>query len=130
MSASIRDLGDNRFAQRVSIESFEADARTAELISAEVTLSDTPGTVTAIALPEWVRGVRLYPRSNAVRFAIDEDPDAVGTSSATSIAANALTVGGIAKADAWEVRVIADGDDRELRMRSTAASVVVDVELF
>jgi hypothetical protein len=107
-----------------------ADARTGALASIEITLSGTPGTVTTVTIPDTARGVRLYPRSNAIRFAIGEDPAAVATSSSTTIAATALAVGGIAKPDQWEVRLLEAGTGRTVRLRSTTASVVVDLEVF
>jgi hypothetical protein len=107
-----------------------ADARTGALLSIEITLSGTAGTVTTVTIPDTARGVRLYPRSDAIRFAIGEDPAAVATSSATTIAATALAVGGIAKADQWEVRLLEAGTGRTVRLRSATASVVVDLEVF
>jgi hypothetical protein len=107
-----------------------ADARTGALLSIEITLSGTAGTVTTVTIPDTARGVRLYPRSDAIRFAIGEDPAAVATSSATTIAATALAVGGIAKADQWEVRLLEAGTERTVRLRSATASVVVDLEVF
>jgi hypothetical protein len=107
-----------------------ADARTGALASIEITLSGTPGTVTTVTIPDTARGVRLYPRSNAIRFAIGEDPAAVATSSAATIAATVLAAGGIAKADQWEVRLLEAGTDRTVRLRSATASVVVDLEVF
>jgi hypothetical protein len=108
----------------------QADAQTGALASIEITLSATPGTVTTVTIPDTARGIRLYPRSNAIRFAIGEDPAAVATSSSTTIAASALAVGGIAKADQWEVRLLETGTDRTVRLRSATASVVVDLEAF
>jgi hypothetical protein len=107
-----------------------ADARTGALSSIAITLSATPGTVTSVTIPDTARGVRLNPRSDAIRFAIGEDPAAVATSSATTITATALAVGGIAKADQWEVRLLEAGTDRTVRLRSATASVVVDLEVF
>jgi hypothetical protein len=107
-----------------------ADARNGALASIEVTLSATPGTVTSVTIPDDARGVRLYPRSNAIRFAVGEDPAAVATSSSTTIPASTLAVGGIAKADQWEVRLLESGTSRTVRLRSATASVVVDMEVF
>lgn len=101
----------------------EPDARTGELSSTEVTLSATPGTVTSIDIPDTARRVRIYPRTNHVRFAIGEAPAAVGTN-------NTFGTGGIAKADAWEERLLEEGTGRTLQLRSTTASVVVDVEAY
>lgn len=109
---------------------FDADAVSGELSSLEVTLSGTPGTVTTITLPNTARGIRLFPRSNHIRFAIGESPAAVGASSSQTVAAAAFGAGGIAKADLWEVRLLEAGASRTLRLRSTTASVVVDIECF
>lgn len=106
------------------------DARNAALSSIEIALSGTPGTVTTVTIPDTAQGVRLYPRSNAVRFAIGEDPAAVGASSATTIAAAAFGVGGVAKADMWETRLLAAGTSRTVRLRSAIASVIIDMEVF
>jgi hypothetical protein len=81
-------------------------------------------------LPDEAIGFRLYPRSSACRFAVGEDLAAVAISSATNIAASAPAVGGIAKADAWETRLLETGQNRTLRLRSPAASLVVDLEVF
>lgn len=113
---------DGRYARSVAVEGFAADARTGELVSRELTTSGTPGTVTSLNIPDWVRGFRLYPRANRIRFAVGEDPAAASTS--------AFVAGGVAQADQWEVRTIEDGTSRTLRVLSATASVVVDVELF
>lgn len=108
---------------QVAVEVVGADARQGALVSSEVTLSGTPGTVSSVTLPDSAQGFRIFPRSNAVRFAIGEDPAAVGTG-------GTFTVGGVAKADAWETRTLDAGASRTLRLRSTVASVVIDVEAW
>ena len=107
-----------------------ADARQSALFSIEITLSATPGTVTTVTIPDSARGFNLYPRSGAARFAINENPAAVGASSSTTIAANALTVGGIAKSNEWVTRLIDSGTSRTIRLRSLVASLVLDLEVF
>ena len=109
---------------------FGADAKTGVLKSLVATLSDTANTVTTVTLPDNVRGFRLFPRANAIRFAVGENTVAVGTSSSTTVAASVFTVGGIAKADMWETRLISAGASRTLRLSSATASVVVDIEVF
>ena len=106
------------------------DARAGALGSIEITLSGTPGTVTTVTIPDTAQGFRLYPRANACRFAVGEDPAAVGASSSTTIAAAAFGAGGIAKPDQWETRLIAPGAGRTVRLRSTTASLIVDMEVF
>jgi len=99
--------------------------------SCEVTTSATPNLVTTITLPASTKGFKLFPRSNAIRFAVNRDTVTVATSTATSIvAASVFTAGGIAKADMWEVRLLPSVATRTLRLSSATASVVVDVELF
>lgn len=112
---AVADYGDN-----VPVEVI-ADTGTGTLKSGEYTLSASAGTVTSIAVPSGVRGFRLYPRSNNCRFAVGEDPAAVGV--------GALATGAIAKADQWETRILPAGA-ATVRLRSTTASLVVDVEFF
>ena len=124
---SFADSGTGAYIGRTTLN---ADAVTGALKSIEITLSGTPGTVTTVTIPDTAQGIRLYPRSNGIRFAIGEDPAAVGTSSNTTIAASAFTVGGVAKADQWETRILAAGTSRTVRIRSITASVVIDMEVF
>ena len=100
--------------------------------SIEVTLSATPGTVTTITIPDNAKGFKIFPRSSPVRFAVNNTSiAAVGASSATTIAANAFGAGAVAKADLWETRLLpSSGTGRTISLRSTAASVVVDLEVF
>lgn len=105
------------------------DAGNGTLASIQVTLSGTPGTITTVEIPNWAKGMRLYP-ATAVRFGISEDPAAIATSSSTDIAASSLAVGGIARASEWATRKLADGNGRELHLRGAAGSEVVDVEFF
>lgn len=98
--------------------------------SIEITLSGTPGTVTTVTVPNDAKGFRLYPRSNAVRFAVGSTVAAVATSSSTTIAATAFAVGGIAKANIWETRLLPSGSSRTVTINSPSASVVIDMEIF
>ena len=106
-----------------------ADARQGELKSIQVTLSGTPGTITTMSVPDSAVGFRLYPGA-AVRFAINENPAAIATSSDATIATSALAVGGIARASEWAVRLLPPGATRTLRLYGAAGSEVVDVEFF
>ncbi len=109
---------------------FESHVDTGNEKSIEVTMS-TAGTVTTITLPDTARGFKLYPRTSHIRFAVGNTAiAAVATSSATTIASTAFAVGGIAKPDAWEVRLLPSGATRTLSIRSITSSVVVDVEVF
>lgn len=78
--------------------------------------------VVTVTVPDDAMGFRLYATTNPIRFAINEDPATVGTLAS-------LTVGGIAKADMWETRIIAIGTSRTLRLLGTTATTV-DVEFF
>ena len=112
------------------VSSLAADARQGALFSIEITLSATPGTVTTVTLPDSARGFCLYPRNGDARFAVTENPAAVGASSATTIAASAMTAGGIAKQAEWVTRLIEGGTSRTLRLRSLTASLILDLEVF
>ena len=86
--------------------------------SIEITLSGTPGTVTTITLPDTAKGFKLYPRTNHIRFSVNNtSPAAVATSSSGTIAASAFAAGGIAKNDAWETRLLPTGASRTLSLR-------------
>lgn len=108
--------------------------------SIEATLSATPGTLKTIDIPDTAKGFKLYPRTNHIRFAVYQANServlaAVATSAAGSntIADTDLAIGGIAKNDMWEVRLLppkTPETTRVLTLRSTTGSVVVDVEFF
>jgi hypothetical protein len=99
--------------------------------SIEITLDGTPGALSTVTLPSDAIGFKIWPRTNHVRFAINQALAAVATGT-TTIAASDLAVGGIAKNDQWEVRLLppAYKGTRILTLRSTTASVVVDLEVF
>ena len=109
------------------------DVRTGALFSIAVTLSETPGEVTSVAVPDGAVGFRLYP-ATAVRFAVGEDPEEAATSGDASdpadIQVSELAVGSIAKANAWEVRYLPSGGSRSLRLVGAAGDEVVEVEFF
>ncbi len=108
--------------------------------SIEITLSGTPGTLTTVTLPDTAKGFKLYPRSNHVRFAVYQSSSArtlaaVATDSDGTVAATDFAIGGIAKADQWETRLlpsklVPSTTTRILTLRSTTASVVCDLEVF
>jgi len=88
-----------------------------------------------VTLPDDCKGFRLYPRSNHIRFAVDNGVlartlAAVATDSDGTVAAADLAVGGIAKNDIWETRLLPSGTTRLLTLRSITASVIVDLEVF
>lgn len=101
--------------------------------SIEITLSGTPGTETTITIPSDAVGFKIYPRSSSVRFAVNASPAAVATDSDGTVAATDLAIGGIAKANQWEVRILppeGQSGTRILKIESATASVVVDFEVF
>ena len=99
--------------------------------SIEITLSGTPGELSTVTLPDDAIGFKIYPRTNHIRFAVNQGAAAVATGTTTVTAAN-FAVGGIAKNDMWEVRLLPPRylGARILTLRSTTASVVVDLEVF
>lgn len=118
-------------AATVESRSAESYVDTGNEKSIEITLSGTPGEITVVTLPDTAKGFKLYPRTNGVRFSVNNtSPAAVATSSTTPIAASALAVGGIAKPDMWETRLLPNGTARTLSLRSATASVVVDLEVY
>jgi len=118
---------------------FEAYEDSAQLVSAELTLSATVGVVSTVTIPSWAKGVRMYSRTNTSRFAVQNGTTQITlgavtalTSSADAVTTEALmAVGGILKNDQWETRLLPyDGRQRYLYLRSATASTVVDVEFF
>lgn len=111
--------------------------------SMSVTLSGSAGTVTSITLPRWAKGFRLKPATNAGRFSVGRTPAAQAAKTATTLATSDFAEGAAMEADVWEARLLpsvarkADGTvdpssaaGRVLKLRSTTASLVVQVELF
>lgn len=78
-------------------------------------------TVVPCSIPSGAIGFRLYPTTNDIRFAIDEDPVTAGT-------VNAATVGAIAKSGAWEKRLVIPNAS-EVRLLGTTETDV-DIEWF
>jgi len=108
--------------------------------SIEITLSGTPGTLKTITIPDDAKGFRIFPRSSAVRFAVYQS-DAARTLAAVAanatgtaaVAASDFAIGGIAKPDLWETRLLPpklSGVNRTVTLRSITASVVIDMEVF
>lgn len=121
----------NKLARGISLA---ADAVVGKLMFVSVTLPVAANAVRKVGIPAWARGFKLYPNTNNAQFAIDADPVAfttvaVGTA---DVALAALSVGGLAKKDAWEVRLL--DPDRTgvhwLHLISAVASTVVDIEFF
>lgn len=126
--------GGNSMEDRI----LEQDIDTGGERSIELELDGTPGTLTTITLPNDAKGFRLYPRGNHARFAVYQSGSvrelaAVATDTDNTVAASDLAIGGIAKADMWETRLLPPWNgtnDRILTVRSTTASLIVDLEVF
>lgn len=101
---------------------FGPDAAPGTLQHRRVTLG-SPGTVTTLALPDAVKGVRISPTGGTCRFAISEDP-------AAAVATDSWGAGGFATADEWNVRLLPPTTGRDLRLISETDALVVDVEVF
>lgn len=100
---------------------FVADARQSYLASYQAALSETPGEVLTIPIPDWARGFMAEPSAEC-RFAISEDPAAS--------AVNALAVGGRLKAETETTRLLDSGTGRTLRLISTSVAPGIYVEFF
>lgn len=111
--------------------------------SIKVTLSGTPGTVTVVDLPEEARGIIIRPVTNDIRFCVSNSANtrtlvALATSSSTTVAATAFTVGATIFADTSEVRLLpyplnlTGGTfvTRKLSLSSLVASTEVYITLF
>lgn len=95
-----------------------------------LTTSAVADTVHTITLPDDARGVRITPAASNIRYAIGEPVTSLAGTSAEAIPASAFTAGNLARADQTEVRLLPAGTGRTLSIATTAASVVVDVEVF
>lgn len=94
-----------------------------DVVLKSISASITGATTKTVDIPDVARGFKIYPTDNDVQFAIGEDP-AVGTSFDSDPG-----VGGVAKADQWEVRLLVPGTDRDIRIKTTATTDVV-LEFF
>lgn len=102
---------------------------TGDCESIEVTLNATPGTVTILNIPDEVKGIKVYPRTDPARFKVNDTVAAVGASALADIPTSAFGLGGILKADRWEARLLPMGVSRYVTFIG-AASAVIDVEVF
>ena len=78
-------------------------------------------TVYTINIPAEAVGFRIYPTTNAIRFAVDHHPAVEGGFTVNS-------VGAIAKPGAWENRLLPQGSTT-LNVLGTS-STIVDIEFF
>lgn len=86
------------------------------------------GVVTTVSIPSGAVGANIRPNGD-VRFNIDADPEAQATSSATTIAADALNDGNSAFADQDNV-ILFNPDAATLRLKAVAGGEVVTLEFF
>lgn len=110
-------------------------ARNGALYCARQTLGTT-SQVVAVTIPSWAQGVKLYPNSTALTYAIDEDPVAITAVgySASVTATTSYGIGGQALASLW-TEVFFEGGGGEtrpttLRMRPATNSSTVDIVFF
>lgn len=104
------------------------DARNGALKSVQITLQ-AAGNVTTVTLPDNARGFRIYS-DGAIRFAIGENPAAVGTGSGATVGTGDFSVGGIIRATTLYTRYLESGPGRTLRLYAVAGGEVVDLEVF
>ena len=81
-------------------------------------VSTTPYSIT---IPDGAEGFRIFPTTNAIRFAVDMNPGVEG-------GFTVLSSGGVAKPGIWETRLLPDGSTT-LNVLGTTPTVV-DVEFF
>lgn len=84
----------------------------------------TTGTNRSCPIPDEARGFSLYPRTNAIRYALVTGLAAVTSVSDANATASSPAVGGVAKADIWVDHQLPAGSSRTLYTRSTAATTV------
>jgi len=110
-------------------------ARYGALKCARQTLGTT-AQVTTITIPSWAQGVKFYPNSTALTYAIDEDPAAITAVgyTATVTADTAYGVGAQAMASAWTEVFFENGGGASrpttIRMRPATSSSTVDIVFF
>lgn len=104
-----------------------AKARQGYLLSAEITLSATPETVTTVAIPDTARSFRVFPDAD-IRFAINEDPVAAEAVTDTTVGLDDLSVGGVGVSSVWSEHTLESGTGRTLRLIGASGSETVYVE--
>lgn len=112
------------------------DCRNGILWKASCTLGTT-SQVSQFTLPDDAIGFRLRPTTTDVYFAVNESPvslTAVAYSGSAITVSASFGIGGVAKADAWEVRLLEPieklGTGRTLRLLPATSSSVVVIEVF
>ncbi|MBU0650325.1 hypothetical protein KKC59_00285 [bacterium] len=96
----------------------------------KITLSSTPGEVTVINLPNEAKGFKLIPAGEDVLFSVDEAVDDLAVSSNLIINEGDFSIGGIAKSNLTEVRLLPFKADRKIYLKSAVADVVLELEVF
>jgi hypothetical protein len=111
----------------MSTVNHEPDAGQGTLKHALLTLSNTTGNITRVAVPTWAKFARLYPLTQTIFFAYDENPiRGAAISTSVLISTGSLSVGGVAAGSQWESRVPSRA--QELRLCSKSAGVQVELE--
>jgi hypothetical protein len=108
-------------------------ARNAALKCGRQTLGTT-AQICSIAIPSWAVGVRFYPNSTALTYAIDEDPVAITAVGYTASVTGdtAYGIGGQALPSLWYEVIFEDGSGGSIRpstirMRPATNSSTVDI---
>jgi hypothetical protein len=97
---------------------------------------DTAGGVAGLTLPLGALGVGLYPRTNDVRFSLDNPPDPTPIVTALptiqeGIKAAELGRGAIAKGNQWTRRLLpGDKPGYTLYVLAESANTTVDIEVW
>ncbi|MCG3177000.1 MAG: hypothetical protein MOGMAGMI_01964 [Candidatus Omnitrophica bacterium] len=99
------------------------------------------GSICTVTLPDWAKGFRIFPSAEIIfhvskNDAGADDPAAQATSNAAAIDEGDMSIGGIAKADQWETRLLPTthegyrASERFLKLYGAAGSETIDLEIF
>jgi hypothetical protein len=99
------------------------DVEAGHLKSVKVTLSATPNTNQAIAIPDGSKGFGIYPETYTCRYDVDAAPEAESTDVAD------LAGGSYAFPEMWTTGLV-DANAATLNLKSATAAAVVYVEFF
>lgn len=103
------------------------DANEGRLANVTITLG-AGGSTSTVEIPDWAVGVKLRPGAD-VFFGVNQNPTKV-QSSASAVTVAELGVGGISKANTWEVRLLELKPSRVLHLYAPTGGEVVEVEFF
>jgi hypothetical protein len=91
-----------------------------------ITLSDTPGIVRVVNLPENTRQIRVWTGVESLRLALDTTPLPVGTSGANPVPASTFQLGATVLPGVWHTFTIPDDTLlHTVHIMSTGVSPVV-----